>query len=303
MNRTVTMSKTIQTKSSTASLTTSELDEIMTHLGDSLFQQEKLELELSGYRTRRSLKLHYRLLAIKDHIRIFLKKAIHRKGLLRFDDSLPYTVLDDGKLQELPASFSVAIHLHIYFMDLLPEILGYLDNIPMEFDCLITTNCTVKKLLIERTFHGRNITVRVSTNQGRDIAPWLIEFHKELQEYDLVCHIHTKKSRHVPEMGRHWRQFLLNNLLGSRIHISRIFQLFYENDKLGLAFSPCYWEVKRHNCWDRTKNQVEKIINRCGLPSSPLPKRPAFPAGTMLWYRPKGPPIINLDSSYRIQTY
>ena len=39
-------------------------------------------------------------------------------------------------------------------------------------------------------------------------------------KYKCLCHIHTKKSLTDPELGKNWRIYLLNNLLGTTEVIS-----------------------------------------------------------------------------------
>ena len=53
-------------------------------------------------------------------------------------------------------------------------------------------------------------------------------------KYKCLCHIHTKKSLTDPELGKNWRIYLLNNLLGTTEVISEILTDFENHDKLGI---------------------------------------------------------------------
>jgi lipopolysaccharide biosynthesis protein len=126
--------------------------------------------------------------------------------------------------------------------------------------------------------------VRVVPNRGRDIGPLITEFGGQLlADCDIVGHIHTKKTaeNNDPEMGRVWREFLLDNLVGGREPMAmRIVRRMEADRDLGLVFpdDPHVWG------WTDNKRIAAAVAADLGI--SDLPdKHFWFPIGTMFWAR------------------
>ena len=102
----------------------------------------------------------------------------------------------------------VAIQVHLYYDDLIEEIVNKTNNIHIFFDLYISTDSLYKKNKI----------------------------------IDYICHIHTKKSLFI-DIGDNWRNYLYNNLLGNEDIISQILFEFESNDKLGFFFPENYYKA------------------------------------------------------------
>lgn len=103
----------------------------------------------------------------------------------------------------------VAVCAHVYYVDMVEELLVYAKNISIPYDIVITTDTIEKKTQIE-TIAGRvggykGIFVLVcESNDGRDTSALLIscrEFFLD-DRYDLVCRVHTKRSPRMDRKGR-----------------------------------------------------------------------------------------------------
>ena len=206
----------------------------------------------------------------------------------RFNPEEDYTTLTEIDLDIEP---SVAIHIHAFHTEIFHEMTFFLNNIPFDYTCFITTDTLLKKIIIEAIcdhfLNSKKVNVIIVPNVGRDIAPWLIEMRNINSNFDFWCHVHTKKSSHAPMMGERWRNYLLDNLLGCENQINAIIDKFHKNEDLGLVFPPTFIEVanKKNLSWGLPLKKIEEHFNNWGIDK---PKTlPNFPAGTMLWYRSK----------------
>ncbi|MDH3349587.1 MAG: glycosyltransferase [Desulfobulbaceae bacterium] len=182
-----------------------------------------------------------------------------------------------------------ALHIHAYFVDLLPDILQRLEENNLPLDLLISTpspetSQQANTLLNEYT-RGQ-VEIRVVPNRGRDIGPLLTEFNQTIMEkYQIIGHIHTKKSKDVKDaaMGKIWFNFLLKNLLGENFSMgSTILNRLTNDEKLGLVFPD-----DPHICgWTKNKVIAQELAPQLGIRN--LPDRFFdFPLGTMFWAKTK----------------
>ncbi len=123
-------------------------------------------------------------------------------------------------IQAVPQTLRVALHVHVFYRDLFPEIIQRLSQNETNVDLLISvTDETSKTVILEqlKNYQRGSVDVRIAPNRGRDIGPLLTEFAGKIQaEYDLIGHVHTKRTKHNEHAGRIWYRFLLENLLGSK---------------------------------------------------------------------------------------
>jgi hypothetical protein len=200
----------------------------------------------------------------------------------------------DCREERVESSLSLAVCIHVYHVNLLREILCFVDNIPYKFDvivsCMEETAESINQVLSEFR-HGLVKVVSVG-NHGRDIAPWLM--HKALhQEYDLVCKLHTKSSPHEPEL-RGWRLQLLFSLLASPEYIERLVKKFENDPMLGVAMPPYHPRIAKDIGWGLNQSLADKLCSELHLS---IPETmDVFPAGSMFWYRPKAlETLLNKD--------
>ena len=186
----------------------------------------------------------------------------------------------------------VAVQAHVFYDDLINEIIEKTNNIPVKFDLYITTDTQEKKDKIED--YVKNYTkanqyeILIVENRGRDVLPLLIQFKDLLNKYKYFCHIHTKKSGKHAELGRNWKNYLYGNLLGTRDIVSEILSDFENSDKLGLIFPPTYLEVLRYTIQELDINikPLNNFLKKIS-PSMKAGKKIDFPAGNMFWARSK----------------
>jgi lipopolysaccharide biosynthesis protein len=138
----------------------------------------------------------------------------------------------------------VAVHAHIFYTDILNEIINKTNNIPIKFDLYLSTNTKQKMEFIKNYTDifskANNVSIKVTENRGRDILPFLIQMKEVIDKYKYLCHLHSKKTLYSPKLGEKWRIYLFNNLLGTTEVISEILSEFEKYDKLGLIFPENY---------------------------------------------------------------
>jgi rhamnosyltransferase len=192
-------------------------------------------------------------------------------------------------------SLKIAIHLHVYYIDMLQDFITYFSSFEFAYDIYITTNSIEKKekiynSIINSLSNSQLREVFVFENKGRDVLPWL-NLSDRLNKYDIVGHFHTKKTNHAEEwFGAIWYQELLDHLL---LPINLILNTFMDNKNIGVIIPeiPVPFHIKPEKNLDETSNH--KILNELWKKMK-CEKSVSFdrlltvimPYGNMFWYRP-----------------
>lgn len=199
------------------------------------------------------------------------------------------------KLKEQPlrkkhdSDTKTAIHLHLFYQDMIGIFNNYFDNIPYPFDLYISIPEGVKyqEEKIIRKFQGiknvQNIIIRSCPNRGRDIAPLICTFGKELTDYDYIAHFHSKKSLHSNSLSG-WSEYIFSHLMGSEENISRIFHLLDNN--VGLVAPPDYLIMpEQPSGWGSNMAIAQEFLQRCQIHINLKEEFPVieFPQGSMFW--------------------
>jgi lipopolysaccharide biosynthesis protein len=181
-------------------------------------------------------------------------------------------------------SFSgpVAIVAHVYYTDLIGEILECFHRLPQGSGLIITTP-------YDRVDEARRMLGDVEgahivpvENRGRDIAPFLTVLERGLlTQYHAVLKLHTKRSPHLRD-GDIRRRLLFNSLAGSRKQVASVLKIF-EDPKVGcVGWSAC-WR-KQMWYWHSNRSRVDELCN--GMMIEPR-SFPTFFEGTMFWVSPR----------------
>lgn len=180
----------------------------------------------------------------------------------------------------------IAVILHAYHVDVLPEIVAYLENIGFPADIFVSTDQETKRAVVARCFAGwarGRIEIRVMPNRGRDIAPKLVGFGSVHDHYEFVLHLHTKRSLHDPLLEG-WRGYLLETLLGSPAVVRGVFEAFARQPQLGMLAPQHVEWLRPWIGWGENFVLAEALAHRMDIaltPDAPLD----FPSGSMFWAR------------------
>ena len=155
------------------------------------------------------------------------------------------------------------MHVHIYYEDLINIIINKTNNIKIDFDLYITTTSISKKKKIEnyviKNSNADKYLIQITKNKGRDILPMLIQLKYIIKNYKYICHIHSKKTKYNPKLGKEWRNYLYGNLLGNIEIVSEILSDFENNNKLGFIFPETFYNVIKYT-W-KTSKTIKKYMN------------------------------------------
>lgn len=208
---------------------------------------------------------------------------------------LPYS--DDGNIvvlsQKSPKQKTcpgrIAVQAHVFYVDVLPELLENLSNIPYDFDLFISTDTNSKKILIENTLSrfklkAKHITIEAIDNVGRDVYPFFYQMSKKYKKYDFIGHFHTKKTT-KQFFGDNWRHLLYGSLLGSKNNVERLFALF-SDPKVGVI-SPTYFYIIYEFSLKSNLHNINTLLSQSKMPPVKEEDFFDFPAGTMFWARTK----------------
>lgn len=142
-------------------------------------------------------------------------------------------------VKEIPAvslaDKKIAVHLHVFYVDLLEDFLDAFENFHFVYDLFITTDNATKKQEIESILrsNGKDAQIFVTGNVGRDVLP-MLKLKDYLSDYDYIGHFHTKKSKEADFWaGESWRNELIDMLIKPADNILANF----DNDKLGIVIA------------------------------------------------------------------
>jgi glycosyltransferase involved in cell wall biosynthesis len=200
-----------------------------------------------------------------------------------------YPVIVEGEDREraLPRDGNVALHLHVHYPELLPEMIARLSRNRIRPDLLVSVNSEkVQQLAVGQLedYNGKVVAVELVPNRGRDIGPLLTAFGQRiLADYEYVGHVHTKKTADLKDgaVGKTWYKFLLENLLGgeSGAMADSIIGAMSDDASIGMVFP----DDPNVIGWTANRPFAETLASRLGLEA--LPEHWNFPMGTMFWAR------------------
>jgi lipopolysaccharide biosynthesis protein len=197
----------------------------------------------------------------------------------------------------------IGVLVHVFYPELLDEILRQLTVIPVTFD-LIVTNATGEAIEVDRGQLPRvsNIVILDVENQGRDILPLVQVVNAGLLDpYQLVLKIHTKRSEwraghsELSGTGEDWRGQLLNSLLGDVVNVASILNAFATSSRLGLVTADS--SVLGPEFWGDNQAVTAVLLRRLELDLREPDLK--FAAGSMYWIRGfllQGLRALNLDA-------
>lgn len=201
-------------------------------------------------------------------------------GNARHDDELSQAI---AKLSEV----RIAIQAHIFYEDLAPEIATYVENIPVDFDLFVTTDSQEKIPTIRKAFENnprmKSVEIMAAGNRGRDVLPFIAQMSPHINEYDIICHAHTKRSLHF-DKGDEWRTYLLENVLGGKDLILDIVSELSSDSPIGLMYPKTFEPIAPFVVWGSNRTIAETALEAIDFDII-LPDDIIFPAGNMFWAR------------------
>lgn len=187
----------------------------------------------------------------------------------------------------------VAVHLHSFYLDLVPEFLGLFKNsFAFAYDLFLTTDSNEKAKQLEAILVDMELSgqVVVTGKKGRDVIP-MLKLKEKLATYNYIGHFHTKKSPEYPYwVGDSWRNELYDMLIKPA---NGIISAFDQNEELGLVIADIpsffrYTKIVDH--WNETRfaPDMNELWERMNLGRDlDFTKMDNFimSYGTFIWYK------------------
>jgi lipopolysaccharide biosynthesis protein len=191
----------------------------------------------------------------------------------------------------------LAICAHVYYPDMVEELLALGDNIPCAYDFIATTDNHEKKAIIEQAAASHSnvnkTIVRVmEQNRGRDMSGLFITCRDLFLEdrYDLVCRLHTKKTPHLHAgRGNVFKRHMFDNLLNSPGYTANVLDMFRRSPWIGMAV-PSIIQMSfgtLGHAWGNNRERTAEVARRVGIDVKFDPDTPVGAFGSMFWFRPK----------------
>ena len=193
---------------------------------------------------------------------------------------------------------TIAIQVHVFYEDLVMEIINKLNLISFKYDLFISTISKEKKEYIKKCLLNSNANkyeIKIFENRGRDVFPFISQMKNKYKFYKYICHIHTKKSNHNSLLGKNWRNYIYSNLFGNQNILSEILFDFEKNQELGFIFPEIYYDLKKDiHGFDNTnfflnkpnKKYMNLILKKLSKMFK-VGEKIDFPTGNMFWAKTK----------------
>ena len=216
-----------------------------------------------------------------------------------------YLPLFDGftKQQANLNTLTVAIHIHVFYVDVFEEMCQFIKQFNFEYSLFISTpESNLKR--IDTCLNQNKLVAKkiVSTpNRGRDVAPFIIEFGVDLLEYEVALHLHTKKTNQNTALGEIWLKHLLQCLVKDDVYVNSVFLIFKYFPNVGIIAPKLLNELLPFYNWGENYKNTTQFLKKLKIDAGLLNENEVeFPAGTMFWFQPKAlKKLLTLPISYK----
>jgi len=185
----------------------------------------------------------------------------------------------------------IAVFIHLYYVDLWPELYETLKRIKFEFDVYINVPAGISvpdSLFLSKIPHAHIFRFE---NLGRDIWPFFQMLnHVDISQYNLMLKIHGKKSIHIGDQGNAWREDIFSKIIGTEHHAGSIAAYLNDHPEVGMI-GPAGHVLKGSFFIGGNKDLVEHLAVRINQPPAET-KEYFFSAGSMFWFTPEMAKIL-----------
>jgi rhamnosyltransferase len=194
--------------------------------------------------------------------------------------------------------FRIAAIVHVFYEEMVDELLDRLMTLPNAFDLYITTTTSAKAEVIQAALDRRNESLIANSeirilpsNRGRDLSAFFIACRDVLLNpaYDLIVKIHSKMTvQQAPNAGNLFKRQQFENLLNSPGYTANVLGLFQKEAGLGLVFPPTIhigYPTLGH-AWFLNKEPTAELAEQLGIHVPLDDVSPLAPFGAMFIARP-----------------
>ncbi|WP_347346386.1 rhamnan synthesis F family protein [Microbacterium sp.] len=217
--------------------------------------------------------------------------------VLNADAALVSVLSADEESYDPERPLRTLVIAHIFYPEMVDEMLDRADHLPGRYDLLITTPESdraqqIRTNLDTRVLRG-SVEVRVlESNNGRDQGAFLVGCRDVLLsgDYDLIVKIHSKKTpQSFPTIGEHFKLQQFDNLLYSPGYAANVVALFQRERGLGLAFPPMVHlgHPTLGRAWWANREGFIRLHDELGIRVPVDEDSPLAPFGSMYFARPE----------------
>ena len=200
-------------------------------------------------------------------------------------DETVFDVINPSCRMPQSHKISLALHIHAYYLDGIIDIKNLIllnKNLP---DIFVTGPNVNKKFILDLfRDYPKNFTFYPCENIGRDIVPFLQVLAKLTDNYDLIGHIHVKKSldQCSTDFANSWSTYLLESVIGTSdgdgCAIDSIVNDFENRSPRPALYIP---DMTDFLGWGANLSHALNLAPKFGL--TDLPDKFLFSTGTMFW--------------------
>lgn len=183
----------------------------------------------------------------------------------------------------------IAVCLHVFYDDFLDYYHACLADFPVNVDLFISvSDSMLKQVAVEKLGSLKTVNqieVIEVPNRGRNFAPMLVEFGEKLLDYDLFCHLHSKKSLYSGRPQTQWADYLGEFLLNDPVVVSKAITHMAKDKECGVYYPTSFMMMPDWvNHWLKNKPFKNKFFDNWGLTDNS--DFIAYPVGGMFWAKP-----------------
>lgn len=195
--------------------------------------------------------------------------------------------------------------LHIFYEEYIDKFLTAVEAFPIKLDVLISV-CSegaaqAARNRLKKIKNVGSSIVEVFPNQGRNFGPMLTTFSRKILKYDLLIHLHSKKSLYSGKTQDKWSNYLAEYLIENKFWVTRLVNEFAAKKDLGIYYPSTFWTMPSwSNHVLKNRYYLEQYREKYRL--SELDDFISYPVGGMFWARPAAIKQLFLEN-YKVEDF
>lgn len=198
---------------------------------------------------------------------------------------------------------TLAVHLHLHYLEQLDEVLAKLGNLQgIDYDLFVTVTGHNPEVVSKITAFNPQAQIWEVENRGYDIGPFVEFLHRiNLNDYEYVLKLHTKSkhSRNYTHLNNMrfdnalWGRVLWDSLLASPKRVQKNLEMLKDPQTGMLASKYC---INSEECnYKKMLSSINQQLKKMHLPET---ESPEFVAGSMFYVKATLlKPLLNLQMS------
>lgn len=190
----------------------------------------------------------------------------------------------------------IAVFIHAYYANMMPEFWDLIQKIPCQADLFITTSSPNDKAHIEGFLadHGwpkdQTDVREVAVNRGRDMSSLFISWRDVILDdrYEVALRLHSKRTPQVSrQVGESFKDHLFENLVDTPDYVRNLLDMMEAEPDIGLIIPPVIhigFGTLGHS-WFNNRVPLQNLIDDMELKVPLDDHMPVTAYGTMYWFR------------------